>query len=175
LTFTSWFAPGPACPSPPGLAPGLVLCFTWPSKCFAGCDFWCVDIAVEEQWCSWCGLVLCTGLWCPWSCAGRMLYSLLWVPLTWSKPWCCWQLWCCQHTHCMQWLSCLSCLSPNLISSSLCGRVVHCYEHSELVPIDFMNRFYTWLTLLNGWSIQILHLIYYTQWCNGNWVALVWE
>jgi hypothetical protein len=84
LSFTSWLAPGPACPPPPRLAPGLVLCFTWPPRCFAGCDFWCVAIAVEEQWCSWymmqscvvLALVQCWGCVCcfPWySSPGRWL------------------------------------------------------------------------------------------------------
>jgi hypothetical protein len=38
----------------------------------------------------------------------------------------------------------------------------------NLYPVIFMNRCYTWLTILNDLSNQILHLIILTQWCNGN-------
>jgi hypothetical protein len=160
LTFTSWLAPGPACPSSPGLAPGLVLCFTWPPKCFAGCDFWCFAVAVEEQWCSWCGLVLwirtvvslnlcwsnalLTPLGAPHLVDGLVLLATVVLPT---------------H-HCMQWLCCLSCLSPNLLSSTL-------WPCCALLWAQW--------TCTQWVYEQMLHLIIYTQWCNGNGFALVWE
>jgi hypothetical protein len=105
---SSWStSPGLAAagPSPPGLllAQLVLLLLAW-SCASLGLHSVLLDV-ISDVLLLLCknSEVLCVAwwcvqeLWCPWTSAGRMIYWLPLVLLTWSMAGCCWQLWCCQH------------------------------------------------------------------------------